>query len=365
MSKLTGFQTPDFSTLRDASKAYYEGELGQGVTVGQGPVPAMPYIDGILAKGAYGYIDHIASETMVLYATEENLDGHGFTWDVKRNQATRGGGQVSVSGSSGAGFAVPQTARDKSGIEFKLVESVVLDGSGVATASFIAVEPGASGNLETGAKLTLTSPVEGVDPVLIVSGGGFTGGADKELDGRKGIKEHYRGRILDRIRTPPHGGNKDDYIKWAKEVSGVTRVWPSPREMGLGTVTVRFMMDKLRADVEGIPTAADVSLVQDYIDEERQVNCDVFVVAPIAHPIAITISGLDPDTPEIRSAIEAEIRDMLYRRGEPGVTVSKSWLTEAIAIAAGEDRHKMTVPADDVVCSIGEIPVIGVVSYVA
>jgi uncharacterized phage protein gp47/JayE len=57
---------------------------------------------------------------------------------------------------------------------------------------------------------------------------------------------------------------------------------------------------------------------------------------------------------------------MLYRRGTPkGLSVSKSWLTEAISIAAGENRHKMTVPVDDVVCEIGEIPVIGVVSYVA
>ncbi|KZB73241.1 MULTISPECIES: baseplate J/gp47 family protein [Thalassospira] len=365
MSKLTGFQTPDFAELRATSKAHYEGELGQGVTVGQGPVPAMPYVDGLLAKGAYGYIDHVAAQTMVLYATEENLDAHGYTWGVKRNQATRGGGSVSATGLAGASFPVPQTARDKSGTEFRLVEGVVLDGSGEASASFVAVDPGAAGNLEAGAKLTLTSPVEGVDPVLVVSSAGFSGGSDTELDGRKGISEHYRGRILDRIRTPPHGGNQDDYVKWAKEVSGVSRVWPSPREMGLGTVTVRFMMDKLRADSEGIPTAADVDLVAAHINAERPVTGDLFVVVPIAKPINVTISGLDPDTPETRSAIEAEIRDMLYRRGEPGVTVSKSWLIEAVAIAAGEDRHKMTVPAGDVVCEIGEIPVIGAVSYVA
>ncbi len=365
MSKLTGFQTPDFTQLRNASKAYYEGELGQGVTIGQGTIPVMPYIDGVLAKGAYGYIDHVASETMVFYAVGDNLDAHGYTWKTPRNQAKRSAGLVNVSGTPGASFEVPQVARNKAGVEFRLVESVVLDGAGSASASFAAVEPGASGNLDVGAKLTLTSPVEGVDPVLIVSGDGFTGGADKELDGRRGIKEHYRGRILDRIWTPPHGGNGADYIKWAKEVSGVTRVWPSPREMGLGTITVRFMMDKLRADAEGIPTAGDVALVQSYIDGQRPVTGDLFVVAPIAKPIAVTIEGLDPDTPETRSAIEAEIRDMLFRRGEPGVTISKSWLIEAVAIAAGENRHKMTVPADDVVCDIGEIPVIGVVTYVA
>ncbi|WP_430470085.1 baseplate J/gp47 family protein [Thalassospira lucentensis] len=364
MTKLTGFQAPKFTELRGTSKSYYEGELGQGVTVGQGPVPAMPYIDGMLAHGAYGYLDYIAAQTMVLYAAGDNLDGHGFTYQVPRIQASRAIGSVDVSGLAGYELSVPQTARDKNGTEFKLSESVVLDGAGSAVAVFVAVAPGAAGNVVGAASLTLTSPVEGVDPVLTAASAGFSGGADKEEDGRPGIKELYRGRILDVIRQPPHGGNSNDYTQWAKSVAGVSRVWVSPREMGLGTVTVRFMMDVLRADLSGIPTVADVTLVQSYIDGERQVTADVFVVAPIPKPIDITISGLDPDTPETRTAIEDEIRDMLYRRGAPGVTISRSWLIEATAIAAGENRHKMTVPADDVECAIGEIPVLGVVSYV-
>ena len=36
------------------------------------------------------------------------------------------------------------------------------------------------------------------------------------------------GRILERIRRPPHGGDSDDYVAWAK-VPGVTRAWCAQR----------------------------------------------------------------------------------------------------------------------------------------
>ena len=76
-------------------------------------------------------------------------------------------------------------------------------------------------------------------------------------------------RLLLRIRRPPHGGARHDYVGWAldKESHGlaVTRAWDYGLELGLGTVTVRFMMDDAYAD--GIPLAADVTTVQTYIDQ--------------------------------------------------------------------------------------------------
>jgi uncharacterized phage protein gp47/JayE len=323
----------------------------------------MPYIDGMLANGAYGYLDHTASQTMVLWATGDNLDGHGFTFDVKRIQASRATGNAVFNGVAGAGIDADQVLRDSAGTEFKVIAGVVLDETGQAIANVKASVPGANGNLLEGGALTLVNPVDGVDPVATVAAGGFSGGSDKEKDGRPGVVEHYRGRILERIAMPPHGGAGGDYAKWAKEVPGVTRVWVSRREMGMGTVTVRFMMDVLRASDGGIPTASDVALVQSHIDAHRPTTADVYVVAPIPKSLAINIIGLDPDTPAVRSAITSELLDMIFRRGQPGVTLSRSWITEAIAISAGEGRHKVTVPADDVTHTVGQIPVLGVVEY--
>lgn len=45
-------------------------------------------------------------------------------------------------------------------------------------------------------------------------------------------------RLLDRIRRPPAGGNKYDYIKWALEVDNVTTAHVEPLAQGPGTVDI-------------------------------------------------------------------------------------------------------------------------------
>lgn len=53
----------------------------------------------------------------------------------------------------------------------------------------------------------------------------------------------YLARILDRIRRPPAGGNRYDYVKWAKEITGVAEAWCVPLGQGLGTVDVIILAD--------------------------------------------------------------------------------------------------------------------------
>ena len=76
----------------------------------------------------------------------------------------------------------------------------------------------------------------------------MTGGVEAEND------DDLRARILQRIQNPPMGGAQADYVTWALAVPGVTRAWAAP-EQGIGTITVRFLMDELRADDDGWPTA--------------------------------------------------------------------------------------------------------------
>src|SRR4029077_19696830 len=108
------------------------------------------------------------------------------------------------------------------------------------------------------------------------------GGTDTETD------EQLRSRILHRIRNPPMGGAIADYVTWALAVPGVTRAWAAP-EQGVGTITVRFLMDDLRADDDGWPTSNDLQIVDDYIDKMRPVTVkDSYVLAPIKQFIDVT-----------------------------------------------------------------------------
>ncbi len=51
-------------------------------------------------------------------------------------------------------------------------------------------------------------------------------------------------RVLNRIRKPPAGGNKNDYEQWALEVDYVANAWCFPMGQGLNTVDVIILADE-------------------------------------------------------------------------------------------------------------------------
>ena len=144
------------------------------------------------------------------------------------------------------------------------------------------------------------------------------------------------------------------------------RVWGVSRKLATksaGTVTIRFMMDNTYPT--GIPESADVTAVQAYIDEpsRRPVTAEVFVAAPVAVGLDITITGLTPNTAAVKVSVESALRDMIRRVAEPGGTIPVSKIWEAISIAAGEEKHVVTIPSADVTHDTGEIATLGTVTY--
>lgn len=304
--------------------------------------------------GLYGYLDWLAKQLMIDTAELEHLNRWASIWGVTRRAATAAAGNVTFTGTDGASIPAGTTLQRSDGVEYT-TDALGTIAGGTATVAVTAVVAGAAGNADAGVALTLVSPISGVNSQATVAAGGLAGGADAEVD------DLLRERLLARIQQPPHGGADFDYVAWALEVPGVTRAWVYPAELGLGTVTVRFMMDDTYAD--GIPQAGDVAAVQAYIDALRPVTAAVTVAAPIAVPLDITIT-LTPNTATVRAAVEAELADLIRREAEPGGTLLISHIREAISSAAGETDHVLSVPAADVAHGTGEIATMGVVTWV-
>lgn len=178
--------------------------------------------------------------------------------------------------------------------------------------------------------------------------------------GSHGNQPHYS-PIRARYQEPPHGGNPADYVAWALEVPNVTRAWCYPRLNGNGTVDVTFVCDG-RADI--IPTLGDVAAVQTHIDEVRPATADVTAFAPTPVPLDPSIR-LNPDSPEVRAAVLAELNDFIRREAIPAGTTRVSRLREAISSAAGETYHDLVSPADDVDLPAGQIQTLGDVTWLA
>src|SRR5262249_37171309 len=143
-----------------------------------------------------------------------------------------------------------------------------------------------------------------------------------------------------RIRQPPMGGDGDDYVQWAMAIPSVTRAWAAPREMGMGTVTVRVMLDALRADNNGLPTQDDLNVIKGYLDQKRPVAVrDFFVMAPVLEPIDFGLT-LTFDSVALRNQVATSVAEMIHEKAQPahcvdgelvlGTTIKAAWVSEAI-----------------------------------
>lgn len=303
----------------------------------------------------HGHLQFIQQQVIYDTAEAEFLDRWASIWlTTPRLPAVSAHGQVQFSGINGSVIPAATVIVRSDGAEFETDASAIIAG-GVATVAVTASTPGQAGNTADSTILTLSAPITGVDSNAVVDSAAVVGGADREDDAS------LAARLRTRIQQPPHGGAAHDYIAWALEVPGVTRAWVSPLELGLGTVTVRFVRDNDTPSI--IPDSGEVQDVQDHIDAVRPVTADVTVVAPIPVPLDFTIEVF-PDTPEVRAAVEAELTDLLQREPFPGGTILISHIREAISIAAGENNHVLSVPSADVTHSTGEIAVMGTITWV-
>ncbi len=214
----------------------------------------------------------------------------GEQFGLLRNPAVKATGQVTISGTNGtvipAGTKFSTTVVDLASapaIEFESTEAGTIAGGSV-TVDIIAVEAGEAGNVESTKINNINTYISGVTTISNASA--TTGGAEEETDA------DYRQRLLEFVRNPVAGGNKADYVTWAKEVDGVGDAFCEPLWNGPGTVRVVII------DTDGdIPDQALIDEVQAYIsptagtgEGKAPIGADVTVAAPSAVNINVTVT---------------------------------------------------------------------------
>jgi uncharacterized phage protein gp47/JayE len=348
------FSRPSLQNLIDRAQGDIEAGLpGADARLRRSNLNVLAGLIAGVSHGLHGHIAWLADQVIPDTAEVEYLDRWATLWlDQPRKAAAAAAGNVTFTGTSGTLVPAGTSLIRADGIEYATDADATLS-AGTVTAAVTAVEAGAAGNAIAGVAVTLTTPIAGVTSAATVASGGLVGGSDTESD------DDLRARLLARLKEAPHGGASFDYVTWALEVAGVSRAWVYPQELGIGTVTVRFVRDD---DASIIPDAAEVASVQDYIDARRPVTADVTVVAPVAVPLDFTIA-VTPNTAAVKAAVQAELTDLLRREAEPGGTILLSHIREAISIAAGETNYTMTAPAADVTHTTGQMATMGTITW--
>lgn len=311
-------------------------------------------------RALYLRLEFIHEMAFVTTAREEYLDFHGIqAGGLARDPGTFAQGYATATAVLGSVIVDGQLLSRSDGQLFTVV--------GTTTAHTVnpslyikAAEAGELGNTDSGATLTVVTPVAGYSNIL-VSTDGLIGGTEDESD------DSFRQRILFHKQNPPHGGTPAEYIEWAQTKAGVTRVFVKRATPQPGSVTIYFMMDGVGT---GIPTAGDIDNMKDILNTLAPADADVRVFGPTLQVVDVTVSGLLPNTPVLKDAIVEELKAQFLRRAEPASAIAsftfhKAWITEAVAMAPRWKSSSVTIPAGDVIIATpGVIPVLGTVTFV-
>lgn len=295
--------------------------------------------------GRYGHQAYIADQILPDTADEETLLRMAQA-RLKRGrlEAVAATGTATFAGAASAPLDAGTLLQREDGVRFRVTTTVTLTGTS-GTAKLEALDAGPLGNTPAGTVLRFVSPVLGVKETVTVDAPGLQGGVAQESI------EALRARVIRSYRVIPHGGSQSDYVTWALEVAGVTRAWVVRHWMGPGTVGLFFMRD---SDVDPIPSPAACEVVRAYIEKERPVTAELYVLPPAEKPVQYELK-VSPDSSAVRRAVEAALIDLHNRESALGAELLLSHIREAISGATGERDHHVISPAGNVAAAANQL----------
>ena len=230
-----------------------------------------------------------------MWAWGEWLDLHGVSAKVTRKQASRASGHVTVTGiagtiiEEGTVFCTEGTT-DVESVEFATTEEATIPEQGTVDIPVASVLTGATYNVTRNTVTLQKQPNENITSVT--NENPIRVGTDEEDD------DTYRERILEKLRSAEVSfvGCDADYVRWAKEVSGVGSAVVEPEWKGPGTVKV------VVADPDGSAVGEEtLKAVENYIVSPKD---RLKRLAPIG--ASVTISTVQDMTMKYRAVIELE-----------------------------------------------------------
>lgn len=324
-----------------------------------------------LAGAVYGLHDHLDWRTRQLFPQtcddEVLLNLHVDLWlqGDSRNPAVAAQGIILVRGIAGTEINPATVFNRNDGQQFAVSQRAEIGVNGISEVQVIALMPGKEGNTKSGDAVYLANPIAGIETTATVKV--INGGTDLESI------EDLRQRVIESRKLGGECGKTADWVRWAKEVSGVTRAWAAPKLCGAGTVTVYIVRDH---DEMIYPDAAACAEVQKHLERTALPFGEIYVVSPYPQTIDFSIK-VEPDTAAVRLAVRQALQAVIENNVAPvaydvagdvilpakGGTILLSHLRQAISNATGEYNHVLHSPIADIQLPVGTIPVLGQIEW--
>lgn len=354
------YQSRSIAELSGKVRAAFRRELpGTDATVAQNVLYVFAKVIALLLKEMDLRAGWLYRQLFASTADGDHLEQrHAYEIGVVRKAASAAFGNLATTGTPGLSFPAGLVYLS-GGVTYRSTASVTVGGDGSVTIPVKAVSTGIRTNRMAGEEMALSEPglTPGLASSAVAGPAGVAGGADIE------DVESLRGRVLKRKRRPPQGGAEADYERWATTLPFVSRAWARRLVNGPGSVGVWFL-----STAGAMPTGSEVDAVEADLAARRLIGLrDLRVHAPTAVPVAIVVD-LDPDTVETRFNVEAALAAVFAERARPGLpddpfVLSRSWISEAISDAVGEERHVLISPDTDLSFAIGDFATLGPVTF--
>ena len=159
------------------------------------------------------------------------------------------------------------------------------------------------------------------------------------------------------------------YVVFGAPSTPATGTITSTTAVPLGQVVTYFMRDN---DPDPIPTASEVQVVKDKLDGILPANTstdDSTVLAPTAVPQDYIFTALEPNTPTMQAAIDANLDQFYSEQVEVGVDVDEDAYRAAIKNTVDPDTgdtvqsFELSTPSGDLATGSGQIPTKGAITW--
>lgn len=345
------FERPTLDELIARAQADIESKLpGSDARLRRSVEDVLARLVAGAAHELHGYLQWAARQLFPDTAERDYLARHAGPFEMTFKAAQTASGPVDITGVNAAVCAADTIWQRGDGALFVQDADATIVG-GVATISVTAQTAGSLGNSDAGVKLSLVTPVTGIDAEGVVASAGLTNGLDEETEAE------LVSRLTIRKSTQPQGGGQYDYRNWALEVPGVTKAWQIKNWLGPSTVGVMFLVGD-----DDLPDAPKIAEVKAYIETKMPVTAELFVFAPTLSPVNYNIT-IVPDTVAIRAAVNAELLAFHKREADRAATVYLSRANAAISAAADLGHHVLNSPVVDQTAGANTIRTLGTVTF--
>lgn len=344
------FTLPNFRTLLTRVQTDLAG-YSEGVVPRRSVEYFLARAQAGVARGLYSFIAYVLKQIWYDTSDETNFWHHFDAAGLTRKAAAAWQGTYEFTGTDTTLIPLGTEVQRPDGQVYETLADVTIS-SGTATADLLAQEASADSDCDDGQVLSLAVPVAGVDTDGEVQSTTTSGG---DLESR----EDAQVRLALQLKQPPSGGGPGDYVRWALEVSGVTRAWEFANLAGPNTVSVAAVRDHDGTGSAILPDSGELAALLAHLEEEAPITVTVNVITLSAVALDVTLASLTPDNPTVRAAITESLTDLLEREAEPGGTLLLTHIEEAISSATGETDHVLTSPTADITYATNEMGVIG------